>query len=103
MDSPPWSCSVLFHFLKPTAGVLVHATMSAPEERKNGPAFASSPAAAAAVAADAAPAASALAARELPSAVNSKKLLDEHRARTGGKVRCGCCVGEDVGWGDLHA
>lgn len=31
--------------------------------------------------------ASALAARELESAVNSKKLLDEHVARTGGKVR----------------
>ena len=60
--------------------------MSAPEAGNDG---ASSPPSsdAAAGAAGVAPAASALAARELPSAVNSKKLLDEHLARTGGKVR----------------
>lgn len=34
----------------------------------------------------ASPVVSALAARELPSAVNSKELLQEHEARTGGKV-----------------
>lgn len=64
----------------------LHTTMSAPEAGNDG-SSSPPPSDATAGAAGAAPAASALAARELPSAVNSKKLLDEHLARTGGKVR----------------
>ena len=69
--------------------------MSSPEAGNNGdPSPPSSNAAAGA--AGAASAVSSLAARELPSAVNSKKLLDEHLARTGGKVWL--CGGKTWAW-----